>query len=101
MSKDTDFEMWGFSSCPFCQRLKDYLADLGIPFYVVNEEDGQKRLELYRFWTQTNTAPGQAPATSMPQLFVHGLRLGGHDEVKALPREWLLDLLRGTVRMAA
>lgn len=88
------FLLWGFGSCPHCAELKAYLDAQGIPYAVENEEDRERRQAHYAFWTEHNTAPGQAPAASMPQLFAlqEDVRLGGKDEVMAMPVEWLRGL---------
>lgn len=65
--------MFSFSTCPFCRRAKDYLAEQGIPYAVIeldqlpNNEGNEIRSVLGR----------QVKRTSVPCIFINGNFIGG------------------------
>lgn len=76
------YTKWG---CPYCVRAKALLDAKGVHY---TEYDitlgGPKRTEMQQ------RAPG---ATTVPQIFVNDLALGGCDDIHALDRAGKLDPL--------
>jgi len=60
------------AGCPHCARAKSLLTDAGIEF---------EALELNRDYTDRSLR-ALAAATSLPQVFVDGMRIGGADDVE-------------------
>jgi glutaredoxin-like protein len=73
--------------CPHCARAKGMLRDAGIDF---------EALELNKQYTD-RTLRAVAAATSLPQVFVNGEKIGGADELEA----WLSDRDASATRSAA
>ncbi|WP_068075839.1 glutaredoxin 3 [Novosphingobium lentum] len=78
------YTKWG---CPYCMRAKALLGGKGVE---VEEYDitmgGPKRAEML------DRAPGR---TTVPQVFIDGLHVGGSDDLAALDRAGKLDALLG------
>lgn len=86
------YEMWGFDGCPYCDALKAWMAARNLDYLFWAEADKERRQTLYEFWNREEPAPGQRPATSMPQVFMDGIRFGSADEVMAMDPEVLRSL---------
>ncbi len=78
------YSKWG---CPFCYRAKGLLDAKGVTY---NEYDitmgGPKRAEM------VERAPG---ASTVPQIFIDNVGIGGCDELFALDSNGKLDPLLG------
>ena len=72
-----DVTVFSRSGCPFCARAKGMLTDAGIEF---------EELVLNRDYTD-RTLRAVADATSYPQVFIDGQRIGGSDELNT----WLIS----------
>ncbi len=83
--KPLDVTVFSRGGCPHCARAKGLLRDAGIPF---------EALELNKQYTDRSLR-AVAGATTLPQVFVNGSRIGGADELT----EWLAT--DGTNRNAA
>ena len=70
--------------CPFCIRAKQLLTSKDVAFDEI-KVDGQ--YELRQEMTQ------KSGRTSVPQIWIDGLHVGGCDELFALEREQKLDTL--------
>jgi len=70
--------------CPFCVRAKKLLADKGVDFEEIRV-DGQQavRAEMAQ----------KAGRTSVPQIWIDELHVGGCDDLFALERSGKLDTL--------
>lgn len=86
------FIMYGFDTCPHCAELKEYLTKQGLPFKFRSCSDPEVRRRLYEAWTRKFDM--MPPMKAMPQLFMDGMPLGDKTAVKAMPIEWLKDLVR-------
>jgi glutaredoxin 3 len=71
--------------CPYCARAKKLLTDKGADFeeYEISM-GGEKRQEMLR------RANGR---TTVPQIFIDDVHVGGSDDLAALEREGRLDAL--------
>jgi glutaredoxin-like protein len=68
-----DVTVFSRRGCPFCARAKGMLRDAGIDF---------EELILNRDYTD-HTLRAVAKATSYPQVFINGERIGGSDDLEA------------------
>ncbi|MGH8222978.1 MAG: glutathione peroxidase [Woeseiaceae bacterium] len=71
--KPLDVTVFSRNGCPFCARAKGMLRDAGIAF---------EALELNREYTD-RTLRAVASATSLPQVFINGERIGGSEALEA------------------
>lgn len=80
-------EIYTKAWCGYCARAKALLDGKGVAF---EEYDigmgGDKRDEML------SRAPGR---TTVPQIFIDGLHVGGSDDLSALDRQGKLDPLLG------
>jgi len=68
-------------ACPFCQRAYQLLERKGIPFkkyYVKNQSD----------WDEVMEKTGR---TTVPQVFINGIHVGGFDDLSAAEQSGKLD----------
>jgi glutaredoxin 3 len=73
--------------CPYCTRAKQLLKSKGVDFEEIDvEADTSKRTEMVL------RAHG---STTVPQIFIDGVHVGGSDELAALDRAGKLDPLLG------
>lgn len=81
--------LYSKNTCPFCVKAKMLLQKLGAEFMEINiENDEAKRNEML------SKAQGR---TTVPQIFIGSLHVGGCDDLFALHDEGKLeDLLRGS-----
>ena len=79
--------------CPYSQRALKLLDAKGIDYERIDvTNDLERELEMRE----------RAGRTSVPQIFVGALHLGGYDDIAALDREGRLDpILEGTSDQAA
>jgi glutaredoxin 3 len=74
--------------CPFCARALALLQSKGVTFQEIDAPQGSDAR------AQSIERSGK---TSVPQVFVDGVPIGGSDELRALDRAGKLDaLLHGT-----
>lgn len=80
-------EIYTTWSCPYCYRAKALLTGKGVEFeeYDVSM-GGPKRQEML------SRAPGR---TTVPQIFIGNVHVGGSDDLAALDRAGKLDMLLG------
>ena len=73
--------------CPYCMRAKQLLSRKGVAFTEINVDgEPQLRAEMTR----------KAGRTSVPQIWIGAVHVGGCDDLHALERAGKLDaLLRG------
>jgi glutaredoxin 3 len=75
--------MW----CGYCARARGLLQKKGVAFEEIDvESDSSKREEMLQ------RANGR---TSVPQIFIDGVHVGGSDDLAALDRAGKLDPLLG------
>lgn len=80
-------EMYTTMWCGYCARARGLLNKKGIAFEDIDVEvDGSKRDEMIE------RAGGR---TSVPQIFIDGVYVGGSDELAALDRAGKLDPMLG------
>ena len=79
--------------CPYSQRALKLLDSKGIEFEAIDvTNDLERELEMRE----------RAGRTSVPQIFVGALHLGGYDDIAALDRDGRLDpILAGAAEEAA
>lgn len=81
-------EVYSTIFCPYCARAKALLARKGIAFENIDLiEDPSRREEM------VSRAGGR---TSVPQIFIDGVHIGGSDELAALDAAGRLDPLLGS-----
>ena len=85
--KPLDVTVFSRTGCPHCVRAKGLLRDAGIEF---------ETLELNQEYTD-RTLRAVAAATTLPQVFINGERIGGADAVQ----EWLAKQQMASTRTAA
>lgn len=75
--------------CPYCVAAKNFLDSRGIAWEEVRiDRDPARRQEML----------DKARRTSVPQIFVGDVHVGGYDDLVALAREGGLDELVGKER---
>ena len=80
-------EMYTTMWCGYCARARSLLQRKGVAFEDIDVEvDTSKRDEM------VERAQGR---TSVPQIFIDGVHVGGSDELVALDRAGKLDPLLG------
>ncbi|HLI21622.1 MAG TPA: glutaredoxin 3 [Stellaceae bacterium] len=80
-------EMYTTMWCGYCARARGLLNKKGVPFDDIDvEADSSKRDEMIQ------RAHGR---TTVPQIFIDGVHVGGSDELMALDRAGKLDPLLG------
>ncbi|MHA1569316.1 MAG: glutaredoxin 3 [Alphaproteobacteria bacterium] len=81
-------EIYSSMFCGFCYRAKSLLNGKGVAFdeFVVDLNAARRREMVER-------AGGR---TSVPQIFIDGVHVGGSDELAALERDGKLDSMLGT-----
>ena len=79
--------------CPYSQRALKLLDDKGVDYEPIDVTlDLERELEMRE----------RAGRTSVPQIFVGALHLGGYDDIAALDKAGRLDpILEGTTEEAA
>ncbi|HIK36928.1 MAG: glutaredoxin 3 [Geminocystis sp.] len=83
-------EIYTWSRCPFCIRAKNLLREKQVDFieYCIDGDEEARRKMAQR-------ANGR---TSVPQIFIDGVHIGGCDDLYQLEFEGKLDrLLQGGV----
>jgi glutaredoxin 3 len=78
-------EMYTTMWCGYCSRARGLLQRKGVDFQDI-DADSAKRDEMMQ------RAGGR---TSVPQIFIDGVHVGGSDELAALDRAGKLDPLLG------
>lgn len=78
-------EIYVKTFCPYCVRAERLLEAKGIAFteYVIDMDPGKRQEMIQR-------ANGR---TTVPQIFIDGLHVGGCDDLYALEREGKLNAL--------
>jgi glutaredoxin 3 len=80
-------EMYTTMWCGYCARARNLLNRKGVDFEDIDvEADTSKRTEM------VERAGGR---TTVPQIFIDGVHVGGSDELAALDRAGKLDPLLG------
>jgi glutaredoxin-like protein len=86
-ARPLDITVFSRAGCPHCVRAKGLLRDAGLEFEV---------LELNQDYTD-RTLRAVASATTLPQVFINGERLGGADDLQ----QWLASERPAETRTAA
>lgn len=82
-----EVEIYSSMFCPFCHRAKTLLSSKGVAFKEIDVDmDAALRREM------TERAQGR---TSVPQIFIDGVHVGGSDDLAALDRAGGLDPMLG------
>jgi glutaredoxin 3 len=80
-------EMYTTMWCGYCARARGLLQRKGVAFEDIDvDADSSKRDEMVR------RAHGR---TTVPQIFINGVHVGGSDELVALDRAGKLDPMLG------
>ena len=80
-------EIYTTTTCPYCVRAKKLLDSKGFSY---SEIDVSGDAELRK--SMTEKASGR---TSVPQIFIDGVHIGGCDDLYALDKSGKLDPLLG------
>ncbi len=80
-------EIYTWQSCPFCLRAKALLDEKGVN-YVEYKIDGDQAARI----SMSQRAEGR---TSVPQIFINDLAIGGCDDLHDLEQSHQLDALLG------
>ena len=85
--KSPQVEIYTWQFCPFCIRAKGLLDRKGVVYseYRIDGDEEARR----------NMALRATGRTSVPQVFINNMGLGGCDELHALERSGELDVLLG------
>lgn len=78
-------EIYTKTFCPYCWRAKSLLESKGIPFKEIAVDRGGEVKEI-----MVQRASGR---TTVPQIFIGEVHVGGCDDLMALEREGRLDQL--------
>ena len=81
----TNTEIYFKSWCPYSQQALALLKSKGVDYKAIDLTDDADELEL-----QMNERSGR---TSVPQIFIDGLHIGGYDDLTALDTAGELDPL--------
>ena len=85
---DPQIRMYCSGFCPYCTRANQLLESKGVEFEQIEVNSAEIRQEMEQASKQT----------SVPQIFVGDLHLGGCDDIYALERAGKLDaILSGEV----
>lgn len=85
MSMVPEVEIYTTFACPYCVRAKHLLESKGVEYVEYDVSGGgAKREEMIA------RAPG---ARTVPQIFIHGVGIGGSDDLQALESSGKLDQL--------
>ncbi len=80
----TDVEMYSKSWCGYCARAKTLLDAKGVTYTDIDvTTDREKELEMIE----------RSGAHTVPQIFIDGERIDGHDDLVALEAKGDLDRL--------
>jgi glutaredoxin 3 len=80
-------EIYSTLFCPYCARAKALLQKKGVAFENIDVmEDTSRRAEMVK------RAGGR---TSVPQIFIDGVHIGGSDDLAALDQAGKLDAKLG------
>lgn len=80
-------EIYSSMFCPFCWRAKSLLESKGVEFTAIEVDGRPTRRQEMR-----ERADGRS---TVPQIFIDGVGIGGADELVALERSGELDRLLG------
>ena len=76
--------MYRTRSCPYCMRAAELLRRKGADFTEVDvSNDPVTRDRLY----------DETGSSTVPQIFINGISVGGFDDINALDRRGMLDAL--------
>lgn len=85
---DPHIRMYCTNTCPYCIRADQLLKSKGVEFELINASSAEK-------WQEMEMASNRS---TVPQIFVGELHLGGYDDIAALERAGKLDsILSGEV----
>jgi len=73
--------------CPYCSAAKNLLKQKGVSFEVIDVT-----MNPIKRAAMSEKSGGK---TSVPQIFIDNLHVGGFDEIAALDRQGKLDALLG------
>jgi glutaredoxin 3 len=80
-------EMYTTMWCGYCARARSLLQRKGVDFEEIDvEADTSKRTEMVQ---------RASDRTTVPQIFIDGVHVGGSDDIAALDRAGKLDPLLG------
>jgi glutaredoxin 3 len=80
-------EMYTTMFCPYCTRARTLLRNKGVPFVDIDIlEQPERRAEMIQ------RAGGRS---TVPQIFIDGVHIGGCDDLVAIDRAGELDLRLG------
>jgi glutaredoxin 3 len=78
-------EIYTARFCPYCTAAKALLARKGVAF---------TEIDIAGNWERRDEMIARANGrVTVPQIFIGGTHIGGHDELRALEREGRLDAL--------
>jgi len=75
------------STCPYCRRAKALLTRKGVAFEEIDINDHPER--------RAEMIERAAGRTTVPQVFIDGVGVGGCDDIHALDAKGRLDAMLG------
>ena len=76
------------TTCPYCVQAKDLLSKRGVVYEEVDlNRESDRRDEMI------SKSNGK---TTVPQIFINNMHIGGYSDLEALQRQGSLDKLLGT-----
>ncbi len=78
-------EIYTQSLCPYCARAISLLKKKGVAFTEIHAPHGSAE--------RATSAQRSGGKTSVPQIFIDGVSIGGSDDLAALERAGKLDAL--------
>lgn len=89
MTSAPEVTVYATPTCPYCIRARDLLTRKGVAFTEIRvDRDLEQRMAMRE----------RSGRTSVPQIFIGELHVGGSDELAALERSGELDRLLGQDR---
>ena len=79
--------VYSTASCPFCMRAKELLEKKGVSFSTIRVDTNPEYID--------EMVKNSGGMTTVPQIFIGDVHVGGFDELKALDDRGELDPLLG------
>jgi glutaredoxin 3 len=83
----SDIEIYTQPFCGYCARAIGLLQKKGVPFKEINAPGGSAE--------RAEAEKRSGGRTTVPQIFINGMSIGGSDDMMALERAGKLDALLG------
>lgn len=88
----TKIEIYTKKNCPYCDRAKNLFIQKSLNFIeiLINNDDKKNKiyLEMYK----------RSGRTTVPQIFINGIHIGGSDDLHILNNQGKLDLFVNKIK---